>query len=156
MGRVTGAWGLRGHLKVEPMTDFGDRFTVGRTLILRGTGRRIVEVKEHKRQLLVRFRGIDTPEEAAAFGGALLTIPENELAPLSEDQFYRFQLIGLAVENERGANIGSVADILETGETQVLVVKGDAGEHLIPLVDGFVSEVDLDRSTIRADLTNLQ
>jgi 16S rRNA processing protein RimM len=155
VGRVLGAWGIQGHMKVEPMTDFADRFSVGNTLILGSTPRQVLDVKERKRQLVILLKGIETPEDASALRGTLLTIPEAELSPLDEDEYYRFQLIGLAVQNEEGSVVGKVTEILDTGETQVLVVESDVGETLIPLVEGFVIAVDLAGGKISADLTGL-
>ena len=155
VGRVLGAWGIQGHMKVEPMTDFADRFSAGNMLTLGGTPRQVLDVKERKRQLVVLLKGIETPEDASALRGTLLTIPEAELSPLGEDEYYRFQLIGLAVQDEEGSVVGKVTEILDTGETQVLVVESDVGETLIPLVEGFVIAVDLASGKISADLTGL-
>ncbi|MEX2237053.1 MAG: ribosome maturation factor RimM [Dehalococcoidia bacterium] len=155
VGRVVGAWGIQGHLKVEVMTDFLDRFLPGASLNLRGRSHRILDVKQRRQQLLVRLTRIATPEAAAAQRGTLLTIDEAELGPLGEGEFYRFQLVGLAVIDQNGAALGSVEEILDTGETQVLVVRGDSGEVLIPLVEGFVSEVDLAKGQVAADTTDL-
>ncbi|HEX5938799.1 MAG TPA: ribosome maturation factor RimM [Dehalococcoidia bacterium] len=155
VGRVLGAWGIQGHMKVEPMTDFADRFSAGNTLTLGGIPRQVLDVKERKRQLVVLLKGIETPEDASALRGTLLTIPEAELSPLGEDEYYRFQLIGLAVQDEEGSVVGKVTEILDTGETQVLVVESDVGETLIPLVEGFVIAVDLAGGKISADLTGL-
>ena len=156
VGRIVGAWGLQGHVKVEPMTDFAGRFAVGNRLQLKGATRRILDVKERKKQLLVQLEGIEGPEAAAALSGELLAIPEAELAPLGEDQYYRFQLVGLDVVDPSGVAIGQIADILDTGETQVLVVSDGSKEILIPLVSDFVGSVDLEAARIHADLRNLQ
>jgi 16S rRNA processing protein RimM len=142
-------------MKVEPMTDFAQRFTVGSSLRLRGESRRIEDVRQRKRQLLVRLKGIETPEEAGGFAGSLLTIPESDLAPLGDDEYYRFQLIGLRVEDEDGTLVGTVTEILDTGETQVLVVEGERAQQLVPLVDEFVSAVDLARGAVRANISKL-
>ncbi|HET9201262.1 MAG TPA: ribosome maturation factor RimM [Dehalococcoidia bacterium] len=156
VGRAVGAWGLQGHIKVEPMTDFADRFAVGSRLRLGGADRRIVDVKERKKQLLLKLDGIENPESAAALSGAFLTIPESELAPLSDDQYYRFQLLGLEVADMAGRDLGRVTDVLDTGETQVIVVTDGKGELLIPLISDFVVRIDLEANKLHADLTNLR
>jgi len=60
-------------------------------------------------------------------------------------------LIGLAVVNEAGVQLGTVANLLETGANQVLSVKGDGGEILIPFVATAIKQVDLKNKTIRVD-----
>jgi 16S rRNA processing protein RimM len=138
------------------MTDFDERFAVGNQVRLGGRELRILDVKERKKQLLLKLDGIDGPEEASSLSGSLLTIREVELAPLGEDQYYRFQLVGLNVFDDSGRAIGSVVDILDTGETQVLVVSDGGGEVLVPLVSDFVTQVDLKAGQIQADLSSLQ
>jgi 16S rRNA processing protein RimM len=138
------------------MTDFDERFAVGNQVRLGGRELRILDVKERKKQLLLKLDGIDGPEEASSLSGSLLTIREVELAPLGEDQYYRFQLVGLNVYDDSGRAIGSVVDILDTGETQVLVVSDGGGEVLVPLVSDFVTQVDLKAGQIQADLSSLQ
>jgi 16S rRNA processing protein RimM len=157
VGRVLGPWGVRGHVKVEPMTDFLDRFEPGNSLNLKGKARRILDLKQRKQQLLVQLQGIATPEAAKQFSGSLLTVDDADLPALEEGEFYRFQLLGLEVVDEEGNAVGKVAEILDTGETQVLVVRdAKRQETLVPMVSDYIQEVALDEGQIRADLRNIR
>jgi len=73
-----------------------------------------------------------------------LRIAEEDLAALPVGSFYHHELVGLRVEDEQGAEIGAVAEVMETGaETRVLVVRGPEGETLLPFASDFVRTVDL-------------
>lgn len=156
VGRIVGVWGLKGHVKVEVMTDFPERFSPGARLFLGGEPRRIVDSLPRKRQMLVQLSGVSSPEAGAALRGMLLTIPEKALTALEEGTFYRFEILGTQAEDLTGASIGEVVDLLETGETQTLVIRtGEGGEVLVPFVEEYVLAVDIEGGVIRVDLAAL-
>jgi 16S rRNA processing protein RimM len=98
-------------------------------------------------EVLVRFEGIETPEAGNAFRDALLEIAESDAAPLADDEFYYWQLIGLAAVTHTGDPVGTIKEVFETGANDVLVIEGpDGREHLVPFVASFV-EVDLATKT---------
>jgi 16S rRNA processing protein RimM len=78
-------------------------------------------------------------------------VPRSSLPQQAEDEYYWSDLIGLAVVNENGMRLGTVANLLETGANQVLSVTGDNGEILIPFVASAIRQVDLQNRTIRVD-----
>ncbi len=92
-------------------------------------------------RLLVRFEGVATREGAEALRDHELRIPRSEVAPLPKGRHYRFELIGLTVRTRAGATLGTVADVFGTGSNDVLVVQGEAGEILLPLLDSVLLEV---------------
>lgn len=156
VGRLVGAWGLKGHVKVDLMTDFPERFDPGNTLFLHGSPREIIDSLPRKKQMLVRLNGVSTPEAATALSGALLTIPESDLPPLPDDTYFRYQLLSLQVEDIAGRQLGRIIDLLETGETQALVIKPASGaELLVPFVDDYVRSVDLVTRLIVVDIAAL-
>jgi 16S rRNA processing protein RimM len=134
------------------MTDFPSRFAPDSTLFLRGTARRILEQGRRKGGLVLRLEAISTPEEAANYSGALLTVLETELADLPEGEYYRFQLLGLKALDQDGVLLGTVTDLLDTGESQVLVVQRDAGRDLlVPLVEDYVTSIDIPSGQVKID-----
>jgi 16S rRNA processing protein RimM len=148
---VLGAWGVRGLMRLNSMTDFPDRFAPGSALWLRGE-RRLVEQSHWRRASpIVKLSGIDDPEVAAAARGELVEIPESDLHTLPEDAYYEHQLIGLSVYSD-GAEIGTVTGMLPTGANDVLVVAGIAGEYLLPMIDDVVKQVDLDGRRLVVEL----
>ena len=100
---------------------------------------------------MLEIEGVSSIDEAEKLRGLELRIAEEDLAALPEGSFYHHQLTGLRVEDEEGAEIGAVAEVMETGaETRVLVVRGPEGETLLPFAAGFVKAVDLARGRIVA------
>ncbi|MBI4496485.1 MAG: 16S rRNA processing protein RimM [Chloroflexi bacterium] len=151
VGRVLGTWGLRGDLRVQPLTDNPERFQPGQTVWLRGVPRRIEASRAQKGQVILKLSGVARAEEAEALRGEVLEVPIAEVPALSEDWYYHFQLVGLQVWTEDGRFLGAIADILETGANDVYIVRGADREYLIPAIAEVVQQVDLEagRMTIR-------
>ncbi len=144
MGWVAGPFGVRGDLKVQPLTDFPERFQRGAALWMR---RRRCEVQRSRWArgfVYLGLIGIDSREAAEELRGALLEVPEADLTPLPEGQYYRFQVIGLEVRTTEGRSLGRVAEILSTGANDVYIVRGGPRELLIPAIEDVVKEVDIE------------
>jgi len=117
----------------------------GRSLYLGGERRLIERARPHKSGLLIlKVSGIDDPSSAEAFRDHYLEVPESDLQPLGEGQYYHYQLIGISVRTTKGLPVGRVTRILSTPANDVLVVHGMLGELLLPAIDEVVKEVDLD------------
>jgi 16S rRNA processing protein RimM len=147
VGIVAKAHGLRGEVVVDPTTDTAGRFDPGRVLSARfpsGAARTLnVETsRPFQDRWLVRFEGIQTRNDAETLHGAELTIRRDQVAPLPEGHFYRFELVGLAASTPEGMALGRVEEVFATGSNDVAVVRGALGEILIPLLDTVVREID--------------
>ena len=156
VGRVVKPQGRHGEVAVEPLSDRPDRFpTLRRAFVpAPGGGAREVRVLRcwpHKRRFVLAIEGVSTIDEAETLRGLELRIEEAELPALPEGSYYHHQLRGLRVEDEAGAEMGVVDDVVETGaEARVLVVRGPGGETLLPFAAGFVRTVDLARGRLVA------
>jgi 16S rRNA processing protein RimM len=156
VGRVVKPQGRRGEVAVLPLSDRPDRFPNLRRAFVEAPGGearelRVVRAWPHKGRFVLEIEGVSTIEDAEKLRGLELRIAEEELAALPEGSFYHHQLKGLRVEDEAGAEIGVVDEVMETGaETRVLVVRGAEGETLLPFAAGFVKAVDLARGRILA------
>lgn len=145
VGRASTPWGVRGVVKVIPLVDTRDRLSPGRGVTVAGQRRTIENCHWRKGMAYLKLSGIDDREAALALRGQLLTVPESELEPLGEGQYYRFQLVGLAVHSTAGTPLGRVTEVLTTGANDVYVVQGERGEILVPATDDIVKEIDLER-----------
>ena len=149
IGRVVKPQGRKGEVLVQPLSDRPERFPGLRAAYVAapGGGSRAVTVQScwpHKGRFVLKLEGVDSIDEAEAYRGLELRIGEEELAVLPEGSYYHHQLKGLRVEDEQGKSLGVATDLLETGaDSPVVVVRGAAGELLIPLAEGFVRRVDL-------------
>lgn len=148
VGRVLSPWGLRGDLKIQALTPFSDRFQPGRSLYLGGERHLIERARPQKSGLLLKLSGIDDRGSAQAWRDHYLEVPEADLQPLGEGQYYHFQLIGLAVRTTKGLPVGRVTRILSTPANDVIVVHGMLGELLLPAIDEVIKEVDLTNSVM--------
>jgi 16S rRNA processing protein RimM len=137
---------------VEPLTDFPDRFAPRQTVWARGQRLIVEAARWHRKDVLLKLDGIDTPEEAEELRGCLLEVPESQLRLLAEGEFYRFQVVGLRVYDGEGHALGEVAEVLPTGSNDVYVVRGAMGELLVPAIDEVVKEVDVDSGRMVVEL----
>jgi len=152
VGRVLGAWGLKGAVKVESLSDFPDRYAKGASVWLEGDRRQIERRHLSGRALILKLTGIDDPDSAQRLRGTLLEWPESELRTLAEGEYYQHDLIGLGVQTATGEPLGSVASLLPTGANDVLLVRGERGEYLLPLIGDVVQTIDLETRTITVEL----
>ena len=111
----------------------------------------------HRGRLLVELEGIETRTEAEALRDVLLEVPEQELPPLAEDQYFRFDVVGMEVVDESGRALGRLDEVLETGANDVYIVRDDSGELLIPAIDSVIKRVDVKgRRMVVAPLAGLE
>ena len=147
VGRIARTHGIRGHVIVNPETDFpGERFVAGRVLQLEMAGRSepvtIASVRFHHGRPIVGFAGVDTMDAAEALLGAELRMPEAELPPLPPGTYYRHDLVGCEVTDTKGQAIGRVTSVDGPLDQSRLVIAGPRGEVMVPMVDGICVRVD--------------
>ncbi len=139
VGRVGRPHGLDGSFFVEEPSERAGTFATGATLYVDGAPVKVVASKRgaHDRPV-IRL-------ERRAERGTALSVPRAMLPPLGEDEYYAFQLVGLAVEEEGGRLLGRVTDVVNYPANDVLEL--DSGVSL-PLVGACVRQVDLDGGRI--------
>mgnify|MGYP001293777796 CR=1 FL=1 len=144
VGRITGPWGLLGDVKVEPSTDFPQRFSPGSVLLLEGRPTHVVRSRNHKCAVVVKLDLVNDRTQAESLRGKLLAVSRDEAAPLPEGTYYHFQIVDLGVWTDGGEYLGEVKEVLSTGANDVYVVR-DAGkkEVLIPALEDVILEVKL-------------
>jgi len=142
VGRILGPWGLRGDVKVEPLTDFPERFAAGGHVYAGGVAYVIERCRWQRGHAVLKLAGIDGATAAEGMRHRLLEVPEEELRPLGEGEYYHFQILGLEVLTTSGEVLGRVEQIISTGSNDVFVVRGPRGEVLIPALDDVVKSVD--------------
>jgi len=155
VGKLLHAHGVHGEMLMEIYTDFPERLVPGVILYLDRPGDplHLVKRRHHNAGLLVTLEGYTTPEAVAQFRNQLVYVQADDRPPLPEGEYYHHQLLDLRVNDEAGEPIGVVTEILETGASDVLVIRRASGkEVLIPMVDTFVREVDLEKKAITVRL----
>jgi 16S rRNA processing protein RimM len=156
MGRIAAAQGIKGWVKVQPYTECPDSLLDYTSWWIGHEDGpwREVEVQQcevHHKTLAAHLPDCPDRNAAEKFKGLLIAVPRSSLPKQAQDEYYWGDLIGLAVVNEKGMQLGKVVGLLETGSNQVLSVKGDSGEILIPFVAAAIKQVDLQDKCIRVD-----
>ncbi|MCI0547281.1 MAG: ribosome maturation factor RimM [Candidatus Rokubacteria bacterium] len=150
VGEVLRAHGRRGEVQVRPLTDRPrERFSRLEECVVSGPGtspggcRRVVGCRLDGDKILVRLEGVETPEAAAGFAGALLSVARSAVLPPPPGHFYPWQLEGAAVVTPEGRDLGVFAGI-EPGVGQELwVIRRDGRETLVPAVPAIVRDVNV-------------
>jgi 16S rRNA processing protein RimM len=148
VGRIGRAHGVRGEVAVDVSSDVPDRFRPGARLIAAPAGRdpfplEIETQRPHKGGLLVRFAGIADRDAAEALRGLSLEVPRAEVPAAPAEQFYFFELVGLACHDTTHGHLGRVEDVVEDGGGVLLRVRDGERELLVPFVETMVTAVDL-------------
>lgn len=147
IGKILKPRGVRGEVKVLPLTDIPERFdqldevyvemTADETRILM-----IEEVKSYKGCVYLRFQGLDSVEAVEVLRGKYLQVDRTQSPELPENEFYHFEIIGAVVYTDDNRYLGTVSDILETGAHDIFIVQGVDREYLIPFHPNLVTHID--------------
>jgi 16S rRNA processing protein RimM len=159
VGRVARAHGNKGHVIVNVETDFPrERFAEGNVLVVEHGGtrleRRVASVRFQQGRPIVALEGVETMNDAEALAGAELKMAAASLPPLPEKTYYRHDLVGCEVQDTSGRVIGRVSDVEGPLEQSRLVVAGERGEVLVPMVEGICVSVDPANRVIVVDPPN--
>ncbi len=145
--------GVRGFLKIHLFSNEAGHLksTLGVSLRHGSRERSLVieEIKTNGKEFLIKFEGIDTPEEARLLGGWEVWVERSQAAPLAEGEFYVADLMGcsIVVANKEVADVVATID---GGQSLLLEVKSkESGRlYLIPFMAPFIGDVDLAKGTI--------
>ncbi|MDN5926927.1 MAG: ribosome maturation factor RimM [Hyphomicrobiales bacterium] len=154
MAVIGAAHGIRGEVRIKIFT--GDPAALGDYGPLRDAAGRAFEVismRPAKEVSIVRFKGVATREAAEALNGVALFVDRSALpADLDEEEFYHADLIGLAVRDQKGAEIGTVAAIHDFGAGDILeVARRDGPSVMIPFTRAAVPEIAPGQGFVRID-----
>jgi 16S rRNA processing protein RimM len=172
VGHVVDAWRLDGSVKVAPYSNDAGALLAARSwwLDVRGQVRSfdVHAAKSHGSHVTASLVGIVDRDAAEKLKGARISVQRRSFPVTDDDEYYWVDLIGLAVQNEAGEALGAVADLIDNGAHQVLVVREVVAravaepaaaaaeqtkptERLIPFVDAYVKSVELANRKIVVD-----
>lgn len=146
-GTIIKAHGLKGEVKVYPKTDFiEDRFQANNKLYLNNKDEIVIKsVRKQKELLLVTFVGYDRIE-------AIEPLIKNDLYIDVEDDdhdgLFYFELKQMSVYDEQDQLIGTVQDVMTTAAHDVLIIDHHGKKLMIPYVDAFIVDEDVDLKKI--------
>ena len=178
VGRILGAWGIQGGLKVKPFAaDPQALFSSKRWFIQPPVGPRpgglkpngplptllrVINAREHGDGVVATVHDLSDRTGAEALRGARIFVPRSSFPTPDDGEFYWIDLIGMSVNTRGGVALGTVVGLLETGPHCVLQVQAqvqaqdaiagaEAAERLIPFVDAYVDRVDVPTRCITVD-----
>ena len=157
LGRIVGAHGLRGQLRVRYFGGDPDNLTQTSAVLIAESeddpGAEPYEVTEvsagRSGQVRMTLAGVEDRDSAEQLRGRLVVVEAAQLTELPAGEYYSYQLVGCRLEGEDGREIGTVREVWSTGAPDVLVVEDEAGvRHLIPAAESLLREIDIDRRRI--------
>jgi 16S rRNA processing protein RimM len=159
VGYIASVHGLRGEVKVEPYTDFPERFAPGVQLFL-GENLEEVEVaaaRPHKNHILLQLKGVERREQADALRNRWLFIDEADAVQLDEDTYWVHDIIGMDVQTTGGEWLGTIREVLFTGANEVYVVEtpptvNQGKELLLPAISDVIQQVNLAENLMTVQL----
>ena len=157
IGQIVNTFGIKGMVKVKPFTDNIKRFDkLKKVYIENKNGRKeyeIEELKYHKEMVLIKFKGIENPEDANLLRESYLMVSRADEEPLEEGTYYIVDMIGLEVETEEGEKLGNLVDIFNTGSNDIYVVKNELGKQiLLPAIKDVIKKIDMEKRKMTVHL----
>lgn len=161
LGKIIGAHGIRGAVKIYSYAESAESFTTQHSLIVQDPAGRqaaydVLECRPHKQILRVTLKGVTTRDQAEALVGSGVYVTRDSLPSLEKDTYYWSDLIGMTVVNTEGNGLGRLSQIIQTGANDVYVVTStdDQGpaEILVPAIEQVIIEIDVDLNRMVVDL----
>ena len=154
-GKIVAAQGIQGWVKVLTFTEYVDSLLDYETWYIGNEQSwrpiKVLESNVHGKLVVAKLEGIPDRSAAEKYKGQLIAVSREEMPKQQEGEYYWSDLIGLSVVNLEGYAFGTVDSLLETGANDVLVVKGESGETLMPFIASVIQQVDLKGKYIRVD-----
>lgn len=153
IGQIVNTNGLKGLLKVKPLTDDIRRFEELETVhIQKGSNLvefKIQEVKYIKHMVLLKLEGIDDINEAEKYKNLYIKINRKDAVELEKNSYFIVDIINCEVYTEENELLGKVVDVFPTGSNDVYTVKNSDGkEILIPAISEVIKNVDIPNKKI--------
>jgi 16S rRNA processing protein RimM len=144
VGVINAPWGLKGHVKVTPLTSNPERLRTGVELFVKGKPCRVLEAIEPYGYPMMLFAGYTSRTAAESLRGEVIEIDESDLPALPPGEYYIDDLLDMEVVTVGGERVGRLAEVLKTGANDVYVVqRPGAKDALIPAIPDVVREVDV-------------
>ena len=157
VGQIVNTFGIKGFVKVYPYVDDISRFDDLKNVYIKSKKEEnkleIEEVKYQKNMVLIKFKGIETVEQAQNLRNAYVEIDRADAIKLEEGQYFIADLLGLDVFVDNGDKLGILDDIFNNGSTDIYVVKNELGKQfLLPYIDDVIKDIDLENGKITVHL----
>jgi len=148
-GKIINTHGVRGDIKIYPYTDTPEDFLDFKHIYIKENGdyvkKTVTKVSVFKNTVLMHIKGCDTFEEANSLREKLVYVTRDQF-DLSEGQHFIVDIIGLSIiDVDTGKVYGKVTDVIQGVASDIYEVQTDKGTFLVPVVDEFIKEIDLNK-----------
>ena len=150
VGAITQTHGIRGEVKVFPMTDDVSRFKNMKELIL-DTGKEqivleVTSARPQKNLVILKFKGIDNINDVEKYRKKSLYVTRENAVKLKKDEYFIADLIGMKVSTDEGEELGTLSDVMQTGANDVYVISTTDGEEvLVPAIRDCIRDVNVEQ-----------
>lgn len=156
IAKIAKTRGLRGELVADLLTNFPERFdNLKKVFAVKSSGEiSKLEIEKfwfQKGRIILKFTGFDSIEAAETLRDCDVCVSEDETVELETGEFFDWELAECAVETIDGESLGKVSELMRTGGTEILVVKGAEKDYLIPFAETICVEVDIENKLIKVD-----
>ena len=153
IGQIVNTFGIKGFVKANPWVNDITRFEKLKKIYIKIRNEHkeieIEEVKYHKNQVLLKFKGVENVEQAEMLRNAILEIDRKDAIPLEEGEYFIADLLESEVYTDEGEKLGILEDIFNTGSNDIYVVKNELGKSiLLPRIKDVFKEIDVENKKI--------
>lgn len=147
VGQIVNTHGLKGELKVYPLTDDMKRFRKLKKVYIDGIERNVVWCKLQTKTVVLKIEGIDSIEDADKYREKYLEVSREDAVKLPEGRYFVTDIIGCGVIDENGVALGKIHDVIHTPANDVYWIK-EGNELLIPVLKTIVVKIDVENKEI--------
>lgn len=147
VGQIINTHGLKGELKIYPLTDDIRRFRKLKFVYIDSVQNKVAWCKLQSDKVILKIEGIDSIEQAQKYKNKYIEVKREDAVKLSEGEYFIADLIGCKVFDENRVELGEVFDVIQTPSNDVYWVKGKI-EVLVPALKDIVSNINVEEREI--------
>jgi 16S rRNA processing protein RimM len=147
IGQIINTHGIKGEVKVYPLTDDIRRFRKLKEVYIDTKVVKILWCKLQSDKVILKLEGVESIEEAQKYKNKYVEVRREDAVELSEGEYFIADLIGCKVLDENSIELGEVYDVIQTPNNDVYWVKGKT-EVLVPALKNIVSNIDVENRKI--------
>jgi 16S rRNA processing protein RimM len=147
IGQIINTHGVKGELKIYPLTDDIKRFRKLKTVFIDDVEKQVIWCKLQADKVILKIEGIESMDDAMKYKTKYLKVRREEAVKLPEGRYFVVDIVGCKVIDENGVDLGNVSEVIFTGSNDVYWVKGKK-DLLIPVLDHIVKNVDIEKKEI--------
>ncbi|MGL5150002.1 MAG: ribosome maturation factor RimM [Clostridium sp.] len=147
IGQIINTHGIKGEVKVYPLTEDVNKFKKYKSLLIGGVERNILGVKFQKDRVILKIEGVDTMNDAETYKGRYIEVLRDKEPTLEEDTYYVKDLIGCEIFDTEGKELGKIFDVISTKNNDVYWIK-QPKQLLIPVLKDIVLDINMEERKI--------